>query len=77
MTKQQKVSFGGDTTARVSWKCEFLGSQKRCGCGCGRRLERGITSLLLVEKPFQCLDSIQNFPNRQKWQNFDKEKMNV
>ena len=41
---EQKLSFGGDTMAKVAWKCEFLGKKKGCGLcynGGSSRLERG------------------------------------
>ena len=74
---EQKLSFGGDTMAKVAWKCEFWGRKKGCGLCFGGAVvwREGITSLLLV---VGTLPMFGFYPKllqpRQKWQNFENGK---
>ena len=76
---EQKLSFGGDTMAKVAWKCEFLGRERKgvvCATTGGAVVWReGITSLLLV---VGTLPMFGFYPKllqpRQKWQNFENGK---
>ena len=78
---EQKLLFGGDTMAKVAWKCEFWGRKKGCGLCFGGAVvwREGITSLLLV---VGTLPMFGFYPKLlqpgQKWQNFENgKKMNV